>query len=551
MDEKSGLESFFIRLRKVGLATERGVAELTEDFEKNTKRCPAKAILKLSELKKEVKETKVDVRGKMEHMQQTGEAFDEFLGLCGSMIAKQQKAVLEIETFMQQYGYTRRVTEKPKVEEEELDMETTDSTNERNTVCTPPPSREETQDTSKTPKTPVMEHMRLQSYKMKATTGNNNTAMYSVQSMSRSHQVPQVFEHNGLIMTPSLMGDKNLPLQTPDQYGSPYPLWSPAQSDMPSHRKIPRLDLDNHTSVDLTSPEIQTPCMRRLAQMSNACNPDVQKLSKAVSEQMMACSPTTPKFQTPNLKNLLLKKNTSVQKAYPQSNPGIGVKNLVQSDAIDLSVRTPPISRIYTTETPKTPEMTCDLSKLRQLANNTFNYEPIAFSSISKYENSQKSGISKPPNLSFLQSQPDMPKTPELTHNFQSFRSLSHTTVPKFESLAERLGQNMPSVTPPTPDMLTTRLDQLKAQQSSQKPHDMPKFESLAERLGQNQPSMTPPTPDMLTTRLDQLKAEQSYKRNNPYGSLSSQGDLDSPQLLGTYKFRTKYTSKENMPPQH
>ncbi|XP_060070486.1 uncharacterized protein LOC132550434 [Ylistrum balloti] len=516
MDNGSKLESFFIRLRKVGLATERGVAELAEDFDKNKKRCPSKAILKLSDLKKQVKEKKVEVRGKMEHMKQTGEAFDEFLGLCGSLIAKQQKAVQDIESFMQQYGYTPKVTQKPNEDEDkEEDMDATENTDKGNTVCTPPPCRGEVQDTSKTPKTPVMEHTRLQSFKMKtAAATNTSTAIYSVQPMSRSNQVPQVFEHNGLFVTPSLMGDKKLPLQTPDahqsnQYGSPYSLWSPAQSDVPSHQKIPRLDLDDHTSLDLTSPEIQTPSMRRLAQLSSVRNPDVQKLSKSVSEQMMACSPATPKFQTPNLKNLLLKKNTSVHKACPLQNPGIGVKNLAQSDPVDLSVKTPPISRIYTTETPKTPEMTCDLLKLRELANNTFNYEPSAFLNVKGIENTSiQSGVPQPPKLSYLQTQPDTPKTPELTHNFQSFRALSHVPVPKFESLAERLGQNLPSVTPPTPDMLTTRLDQLKAEHSSRKTH-------------------------------------------NKYGSLSSQVDFDSPQLLGTYKFRNTYSTKENMPPQN
>ncbi|OWF45024.1 spindle and kinetochore-associated protein 3-like [Mizuhopecten yessoensis] len=510
MDDRSALENFFTQLRKVGLATERGVTELIEDYDNNTKRCPSKAILKLSDLKKEVKETKVDVRGKMEHMQQTGQAFDEFLGLCGSLIAKQKAAVQDIETFMQQYGYTPKVTEKPKGnEEEEMDMEATDDTSNGDAVCTPPPCRQEVQDTSKTPKTPVMEHTRLQSYKMKAVAASNtNTAMYSVQPVSRSHQVPPEFENDGLFVTPSLMGDKKLPLQTPDahqtgHYGSPYPMWSPAASDMPSHQKIPRLDLNSHASVDLTSPEFQTPSMRRLAQMSSACNPDVQKLSKAVSEQMMACSPASPTFQTPNLKNLLLKKNTSIHKPCPIPNPGIGVKNLVKSDPLDFSVKTPPISRIYTTETPKTPEMTCDLSKLRGMAN-TFSYEPVAFSSVSGRENSSiRSGFPEPPKLSYLQSQSDTPKTPELTHNFQSFRGLSHAPVPKFESLAERLGQNLPSETPPTPDMLTTRLDQLKAERSSHKP-------------------------------------------KTTYGTLSSHGDLDSPQLLGTYNFRT---SKENVPP--
>lgn len=53
-------DSFFVQLRKVGLSTERGVAELVADFDKkNTNRCPSKAVMKLADLKKEVKAQKV------------------------------------------------------------------------------------------------------------------------------------------------------------------------------------------------------------------------------------------------------------------------------------------------------------------------------------------------------------------------------------------------------------------------------------------------------------------------------------------------------------
>ncbi|XP_069101818.1 uncharacterized protein [Argopecten irradians] len=534
MDEKSGVDSFFVQLRKVGLATERGVAELTEEFEKNTKRCPAKAILKLSDLKKDVKETKLDVRAKLEHSHQIGEAFDEFLGLCVSLITKQQKAVLDIETFMQQYGYTPRVTEKDQEEEKAMKTDDAENTRKEDTVHTPPSNRGQIPDISKTPKTPVMEHEKLLSYR--SANNNTSTSMYNVHSVTRSNQVPKMFQHNGLLMTPSLIGDES---------GSPYSMWTPAPSDMPSHKKIPRLDLDSHMPVDLASPEIQTPSMKRLAQMSSAHNQDVRNLSKAVSEQMMACSPVL------NLKTLPLK-TTSVKKVGPQPNSGIGVKNLVQSDPMDLRVRTPPISRIFPSEMPKTPELTCDLSKLREMANNNnLNYQPSAFSSISKGENPRmKSGILQQSNLSHLQTELEMPQTPELTYKIQTFHSLSHTTGPKIESIAEKLGQNFPSLTPTTPDMLTTRLDHIRTEHSSHKRNTKPAFDSLSERLGQNLSCATPPTPDMLTTRFDQLKAEHSSRKPNMKHS-TSESVFDSPQLLGTYNFRTKYTSKENLPPHH
>lgn len=144
-----------------------------------------------------------------------------------------------------------------------------------------------------------------------------------------------------------------------DQFGSPYTVWTPAKTDMPSQQKIPLMDLNS-----LASPEIQTPSMRRLVQKTSLKHPDVQALSKAVSEKMMACSPATPVFQTPNLKNLLKKNPGSAHKLYLGPSAGGNRGPTPAGFEEDSGNRTPPVSsRIYTsTETPKTPEMTVNLT---------------------------------------------------------------------------------------------------------------------------------------------------------------------------------------------
>ncbi|KAL5009704.1 hypothetical protein ScPMuIL_012009 [Solemya velum] len=266
MGEKTG-GSFFSNLRHLAVRLDKDLSELQEKAERKSTIHYATVMKTLLDLKNNVESLKSDSNELLVQVQERSK-FEDVVTLCQKVVEVQRSSHAELQDYLAQYGYTscpKRLTA-----EENIGTVDGESENEESEqVKTSPKSG--SGDVCKTPK--------LEDF---------GVSHYTLQMMSRSKKdrpmasdamyVPSPFEHNGLVVTPSVLGGRTLPLYTPDRSyfeGSPCPpiFQTPGMTQI---MKVPPLNFDDDTTYkSIPAPPVFTPGFREIhASNSKKTNQD-------------------------------------------------------------------------------------------------------------------------------------------------------------------------------------------------------------------------------------------------------------------------------------
>ncbi|CAE1326810.1 unnamed protein product [Acanthosepion pharaonis] len=203
--------SFFKHFRKLAAHVDRGKNLCTNgelDYQSQTT-----CINALKKYAEELQEQLVDAKQIYEEQEVSFVKFQSFLDLAEDVIDQQNAIVQSQETFMEQYGYVpyeKSNSEIKQTDDGTQDLETTTSTIEKN--VSPEKMSKEVCADGESPETPKLEDFGLSHYTMLQL---QKPKMYLNRPVTECIATPTVFQHDGLLMSPSVWG-KMPPLYTPD-----------------------------------------------------------------------------------------------------------------------------------------------------------------------------------------------------------------------------------------------------------------------------------------------------------------------------------------------
>lgn len=207
--------SFFKHFRKLAAHVDRG-KNLCESLCTNGEldyQSQTTCINALKKYAEELQEQLVDARQIYEEQEVSFVKFQSFLDLAEDVIDQQNAIVQSQETFMEQYGYVpyeKSNSEIKQTDDGTQDLETTTSTIEKN--GSPEKMSEEVCADGESPETPKLEDFGLSHYTMLQL---QKPKIYLNRPVTECIATPTVFQHDGLLMSPSVWG-KMPSLYTPD-----------------------------------------------------------------------------------------------------------------------------------------------------------------------------------------------------------------------------------------------------------------------------------------------------------------------------------------------
>lgn len=439
--------TFFSKLKSVCRDVEQGISQLQNEVEtKTSSRSNGNAVIKLTNIKQEIQDMKVDVRQKCQTLDAGGVTCAELISCCRSLIDIQSHKLHNIEIFMKQYGYNDF---KPKEEVKEELPEECDDTKENEQPITPPPQED---NKHKKVKTPKPEDFGFSSYTLRALKRGFNTIQQDItRPVPHSEaRIPSIFNDDNFVsLTPSVFG-RHVPFHTPGKYQDASPTYA----------------------------DFFTPLDKKVISTDQKYASDFPKFNLGEDNP----SPTPPVFQTPGMNHLGKKENfeksapvsafTSIQKA-PMNSPQVpvfqseSVKKMMDKSSVAMekesSVKTSR-AKLYD-YMPQTPEFTFNIKKLREM-----------------------SGFTEEPQ--FIKPDPLTREPVPPTLQYKGLGDADMTMPKDFQPLAERLGHDITSnITPPMPEMLSDRHSKFSST-SNQQIRDL---------------SKTPPTPKFLSKYVNDL----------------------------------------------
>lgn len=514
-DQGNTSDNFFKKLRKIARHVEHSVEDLKKSSEsEHGTQSHMNVAKKLLDLRKDVKKLKVDGTKTLENLYRDGNEHSAIINLCNSLIDKQRKRLESIEAFYQQYGYIKKdmkpethIEEKKeakKKEEEEVDSE--EKVDDKSVKT--PPHKENVK--PKVYRTPKLEDFGLSQFTLDrlARAEKMNEPFSYVEEIKRKPEpknddIPKIFQHNGLFMTPSVLGGKTS-LQTPDhnhkhisQFSSP--VWTPL--DDQSHAKDmtefnqqvdAKLNLFanyNETESPVPPPKPQTKEMYRQNVTSSKSMTNYSSISSDVKSSSSVSYETSYKHLSGNTATsygsqdvvLAAKKQNSTKSDFSKSILSKFPKMKINASVLDED------------NEPKRPELTVDLSSITGI------YRQTVTSSTTVSEPAKPASINTGTTSAYRVLDIE-PEAPELTINFKDLRTREHFFSPvqkEFKPMAEKYGTH--------------------------KTEDK-----------------TPPVPELFSDRLNQ-------KREN--GDSNTTGTPPPPKLMGNYSFLRKSAFQENVPP--
>lgn len=375
--------NFFSKLKTVCKNIEQGISQLQNEVEtKTSSRSSGKTVMKLTSLKQEIQDMKVEGRQKCQTLDLEGKKFIELMECCRSLLDIQNHKLHNIEIFMNQYGYRDYTSKEPKAEKQEEDFDEKDEMKENEKPSTPP---QETKPDRK--RTPKPEDFGISSFTLRAMERGFNTIQQDPQIRAVPHseaRIPSLFNQDDFVsLTPSVFG-RHVPFHTPGKYQDASPsfhdFFTPA--DKRSNREqiygsdFPKVNLNNN--MNMASPEapvFQTPGMKHLGQKDH-----FERTGQAIStinnlNRAPMNSPQLPVFQSESARKLMEKSSkpqpdvkTSRAKLYddlPQTPEfTVNLKNIADTDT-DMPKEFKPLAErlghdITSNITPPMPEMFSD-----------------------------------------------------------------------------------------------------------------------------------------------------------------------------------------------
>ncbi|XP_048239863.1 uncharacterized protein LOC124133549 [Haliotis rufescens] len=368
----------------------------------------AHAYRHLQEVKKEVQALKDEAREKMASQQISTYRLQQVLDLLPRLIASQRRTLTGTEDYLEQYGYVKQAKKttapeavvKPEVtnvvpdtshgEGEDDNEEEPDTVNDEAIVheTTTPPTRVKPSEC----KTPRLEDFGLsdltlnilqkgRSYAPTQQHVPQTSSLYaSNQGLSEDSPTPALFKHNGLFVTPSLMGGRYIPQQTPDcnriGYGFPQPMFtedSPTPFMTPADKggwRRPEVRLNSEYQGSPVPPVLNTPGAKQIHKQ--LYREGVKKPAATEDKD----SPIPPLLMTPGMKQITktitAPKVTALNSKPDNDSPMVpvlmtpGVKQIQKTGGVKKAMPVPVPASSWDKE-PEMPEFTLSLQDITQL----------------------------------------------------------------------------------------------------------------------------------------------------------------------------------------
>ncbi|ESO89375.1 hypothetical protein LOTGIDRAFT_154483 [Lottia gigantea] len=371
-------EPFFKQLYKLTHHIDTSISELHGKLEEKVDyNCDnSQSVAILHDTKKEVRQLKKEAQSTFTDFSCNGKNFGRILSACQSFIDSSRSQLNKIEEHLSSYGYTRQVSQSNKMsntatetenedtdendDDEDVDNEDYDEgtyvvkNGKSKDITTPSPTKNKKPDLSKTPK---LEDFGISSYGMQAMFRYTQNKQPSVRPSeikdeameppcghyhNRIDSVPQAFQHNGLTVTPSIVGMFQWPPQTPDSC-TPAPSFKKGlyyQNNTFSPEVFSQKSKTSHLESPVP-PAFRTPGINQLnkVQINNAVLPQPSFTTDLDS-------PAPPVFQTPGMKY----------------SGNIIKESMKHSELLENKV-----SHDYMLEEPELPELTMTFQDISQL----------------------------------------------------------------------------------------------------------------------------------------------------------------------------------------
>lgn len=352
MESKPNEETFFSQLRKLAATIDKQVPALqkqTTETSQNSELCQLSARKTISDMKTEIKTVKVDVQTETKKVQGGTKVMEEVLTCFDSYLSKSETSLSQIEEYLKQYGYTppaneavkpQKKTETGKEEvKEEKSMEETENALPpvSKTVTNGPPPAE---DGSHTPK---LEGRGLSNFTLEILKSANkkpvaNAPAPTVDQRKPLPSIPEYFQHDGIMVTPSLLGGRSCP----DESIHGYDLHAALASPVP--------------------PVLETPGIKQIQK-----NPEIFPEPKVnlPFDKNSSDSPAVPVFQTPGIKQIAM-----VAPCQSHGERKKAVVGLFKEEGVTGIKQEPVAPRLNTTymiEEPQPPDLTYNLEDISEM----------------------------------------------------------------------------------------------------------------------------------------------------------------------------------------
>ncbi|XP_067675363.1 spindle and kinetochore-associated protein 3-like [Haliotis asinina] len=405
--------SVFCQLRSLARRLDQGVADIQKkvaDPRKRSDSSYAHAYKHLQEVKKDIHALKEEAQEKLACQQISTHRLQQVLDLLPRLIESQRRTLTGTEDYLEQYGYVKQVKKtiptdavvKPEVSvivhdnnDEEGDgsiKEEPDAVNDEAIVhetasCTPP-----TRTKPSECKTPRLEDFGLSDFTLSILQKGRScvptqhvtqpSSLYVPhQGLSEDSPTPALFKHNGLLVTPSLMGGRYIPQQTPDcnRMGCdlPQPMFtedSPAPFLTPADKvawRRPDVRPNYDTQGSPVPPVLNTPGAKQINKQ--LYRETVKKPAFTEDND----SPIPPLLMTPGMKQIsktiTVPQVSSTLNNKPDNDSPVvpvlmtpGVKQ-IQKSVTDMKAPSVPVPASSWDKEPEMPEFTLSLQDITQL----------------------------------------------------------------------------------------------------------------------------------------------------------------------------------------
>ncbi|KAK3576982.1 hypothetical protein CHS0354_005987 [Potamilus streckersoni] len=377
--------SFFVKLKSLAIAIDRGLVEIKAKVSGDDDNfCAAHAAKALQDLRKEVKEVKESSQALLTSLKTSNTELERKIQILGAFLLKKKKQLEETEKYFKKYDpdyvtyeenkaqlgaqTVKTCANKLKTEEEvKEDVEEETDREKKTAISTTPEKPTKTSAAMVGCRTPKLEDFGISRFTMQALNklskqpSKDASAIANLFEKPRLPPLPPIFEHNGILVTPSLgpgffadKADHHEDLASPE-FKIPYqPQYQSTKQQLVFHddstsaEGMPSSNVNDHLASPVP-PIFHTPGVKQIY-----CAQRPPTSESPVLKPNQITSPIPPTFMTPGMKQIQtdLKKN--------------GTKKESEK---------PPISKLFRDEEPAPPELTFSLEALNQLTS-SFRAQP-------------------------------------------------------------------------------------------------------------------------------------------------------------------------------
>ncbi|KAL3881703.1 hypothetical protein ACJMK2_028105 [Sinanodonta woodiana] len=395
--------SFFVKLKSLAIAIDCGLVDIKAKVSgDDTKYCAAHVAKALQDLRKEVKEVKETSQTLLTSLKASNNESERQMQILEAFLLKKKEQLDNTEIYFKKYDPDYLTYEENKVqhgaqtvktcanklkteEEEKEDVEEETEGETKKEISITPEKLTKTSAPTVRCKTPKLEDFGISRFTMQALnklskqTSKDASAVANLFEKPQLPPVPPMFEHNGILVTPSLgpgffadKADHHEDLASP-VFKMPYqPRYQSTKQRLDFHEDSTdenSSDANGHLASPIP-PVFHTPGVKQIYHSQRP-----SEFESPLMKPNPIASPIPPTFITPGMKQIQadLKKNDTTKES-----------------------EKPPVSKLFRNEEPAPPELTFSLEALNQLTS-SFRAQPKLPESLAdKYGQTMQKTVTPP-----------------------------------------------------------------------------------------------------------------------------------------------------------